>query len=207
MSQASNENLTGHNYDGIQEYDNPTPAWWTWMFLATILYAFVYGLFMILGGNAIAPKGFYERASVEALKLQYGQLGTLQPDSATLLRLGSDEKWRKVGASIFASNCASCHGMDASGIVAPNLTDNYAINLKKIEDIVDVVANGRKNGAMPAWVNRLLPVEQILVSSYVATLQGKNLPSAGGRPAEGLEVPPWEASGVASPSAPVVPAK
>ena len=26
---------TGHVYDGIEEYDNPLPAWWFWMFMAS----------------------------------------------------------------------------------------------------------------------------------------------------------------------------
>jgi cytochrome c oxidase cbb3-type subunit 3 len=45
---------------------------------------------------------------------------------------------------------------------------------------------------MPAWKNDLLPVEQVIVSAYVASLRGKNLPSVGGRPAEGDKIAPWE---------------
>ena len=34
---APDDPLTGHDYDGIQEYDNPLPGWWKWLFIASIL--------------------------------------------------------------------------------------------------------------------------------------------------------------------------
>jgi cytochrome c oxidase cbb3-type subunit III len=39
-----------------------------------------------------------------------------------------------------------------------------------------VIADGAGNGAMPAWRNRLHPNELLLVSAYVASLRGQNLP-------------------------------
>ena len=34
---APDDPLTGHDYDGIQEYDNPLPGWWKWLFVASRL--------------------------------------------------------------------------------------------------------------------------------------------------------------------------
>jgi len=146
---------------------------------------------MMSTGGELSPQKYYERDYIESLRAQYGQLGDLKPDAATILRLSKDDKWVKVGQSIFSSNCVACHGADASGVAGPNLTDEYYLHVKKIEDIADVVKNGRKNGAMPSWANRLQPVEQVLVASYVASIRGKNLPSVGGRPAEGQKIAPW----------------
>ena len=32
--------LTDHAYDGIQEFDNPLPGWWKWMFVGSIVLLF-----------------------------------------------------------------------------------------------------------------------------------------------------------------------
>ena len=33
---------TGHEWDGIKELNNPSPRWWVWLFLATIVWAIGY---------------------------------------------------------------------------------------------------------------------------------------------------------------------
>ena len=35
---------TGHEWDGITEYDNPMPRWWVWTFYATILWSIGYAI-------------------------------------------------------------------------------------------------------------------------------------------------------------------
>lgn len=187
------DKLTGHNYDGIHEFDNPTPRWWVWIFVLTHVWGFFYLVVFILGGEDQSPAAYYNADNVELMKAQYGQLGDVKGDDETLLRLMRDEKWNKVGGSIYQSNCVTCHGADASGIAGPNLTDDSYIHVKKVSDIYDVVNRGRQNGAMPAWGQRLQPVEQVLVSAYVASLRGQNKPSVGGRPKEGTVPEPWPA--------------
>jgi len=183
--------LTGHNYDGIQEYDNPTPAWWTWVFLVTVAFTPIYMFFTLLGGDALGPEGEYERAYVANLERQFGSLGELKPDAETILKYADDEKWRAFGKNVYRANCVQCHGANAQGLAnAPNLTDEYYIYVDKVEDIADVIINGRKGVAMPAWGNRLHPNEIVLVSSYIASLRGENVPGNG---PQGEVPPPWGA--------------
>ena len=171
MSEHTNDiGHVTHEYDGIVEHDNPTPSWWTYFFLITIGFSAIYLFVFLAGGDQLSPAAFYAKDATEQMKSQYGQLGDVKPDAKTLLRLANDPKWVRVGESLFKSNCVSCHGVDASGMTGPNLTDEAFLHVKKVEDLADVVINGRKNGAMPAWNQRLLPVEQVLVSSYVASL-------------------------------------
>jgi hypothetical protein len=34
--------FTGHEWDGIKEYDNPLPRWWLWIFWATVIWSLGY---------------------------------------------------------------------------------------------------------------------------------------------------------------------
>ena len=35
---------TGHSWDGIEEYDNPMPRWWVWVFYACIVWGIGYSI-------------------------------------------------------------------------------------------------------------------------------------------------------------------
>ncbi len=189
--------VTGHVYDGIQEYDNPLPGWWTLVFYLTILYSIGY-LFINFAQPQWVDSNFEYEASVAAeLQRQFAELGELEPDGATLMSFLSDPeqaKWLKVGEAVFMTNCVSCHGRDGSGVSGPNMTDDHFLNVAVLEDIPKVVSEGAKEGAMPAWGNRLGKNEIILVSAYAASLRGLGLPSAGGRPEEGKVIAPWSAA-------------
>ncbi len=178
--------LTDHSYDGIQEYDNPMPGWWVWLFIATIVFAVFYFFIAVTTGKMSAVVA-YNEAQLAAQK----SAGVLGHDPATLMMLSKDPDTLSAGAAIFQTNCVSCHGRDASGLTCPNLTDDYYIDVKKIDDIYDVVTKGRKNGAMPTWGVRLSPNEIVQVSAYVASLRGTN---KAGRPPEGVKIPPFSAT-------------
>jgi cytochrome c oxidase cbb3-type subunit 3 len=176
-----------HTYDGITEYDNPIPGWWAWMFGGSVVFAALYLFVITITGGQMSAVAYYDRDVVADLKRQGG---ALKADAPTLVRLMKDDESLRVGAAVFATNCVSCHNRDGSGLIGPNMTDDAYIHVEKVADIADVVSKGRKNGAMPAWSNRLSPNEVVQVSAYVASLRGKNLP---GRPAEGKVIPPWGA--------------
>ena len=38
----ADDQTTGHEYDGIQEYDNPLPKWWFMLFLGTLFFGIGY---------------------------------------------------------------------------------------------------------------------------------------------------------------------
>ena len=165
--------LTDHNYDDIQEYDNPLPGWWTFCFWATIFFCVPYWAYYHFGipGRTIADG--YAADVAENLRLQFGEIGELQPDRDTLLKYMNDEKWLAVGKSVYATHCVACHGVHGEGKVGPNLTDSYWKNVRKIEDIATVVLDGASGQAMPPWRQRLHINEAVLVSAYIAQMQGK----------------------------------
>ncbi len=185
-----NQELLDHQYDGIQEYDNPLPGWWTWLFVGTVLFSLVYWVYYQTGVAGRSIDDEYTLDLADDLRVRFAEIGTLTPDRLTLLKYKDDAKWRLVGEIVFKTNCVSCHGDKAEGKVGPNLCDDSWKNVKVIEDIASVVANGANGQAMPAWKNRLHPNELVLVASYVASLRGSNPP--GGKPPEGNPIPPWK---------------
>lgn len=189
MTGRTSDAIREHYYDGIQEYDNPTPGWWWLVFWATVAFSLVYFVFFQFSPMAWTLAQEHEAALARNLRLQFGEIGDLTPDQATLLRFMNEPKWLLVGKTVFAGRCISCHGPDASGVVGPNLTDDHWKNVRKLEDIASVIANGAANNAMPSWKNQLHPNEIVLTAAYVASLRGQNRPSA--RPAEGELIPPW----------------
>lgn len=178
-----------HVYDGIEEFDNPLPGWWKWLFIVTILFCFPYWIYYHGGTSGRSIQDNYAVALAANQRLQFEEIGDLQPNAATIVEYMHKDSWRRVGKIVFQTHCVSCHGREGEGQVGPNLTDDYYKNVNNIEDIASVVNNGAGAGAMPKWSNRLHPNEIVLVSSYVASLRGEHL--SGPRGEEGKEIPPW----------------
>ncbi|MFN0137278.1 MAG: c-type cytochrome [Phycisphaerae bacterium] len=183
------DQLLDHNYDGIQEYDNPTPGWWWYLFHGTFVFSVFYFVFFTFSPIAWTNDGAFQSDLARNLQLQFGEIGDLKADEQTIVKYMNDEKWLAVGKVTYASRCVSCHGANAEGLVGPNLTDENFKNVKKIDDIASVITVGANNGAMPAWKTQLHPNEIVLTAAYIASLRGKNLP--GPRGPEGDNIPPW----------------
>jgi cytochrome c oxidase cbb3-type subunit 3 len=152
-SDVETNRTMGHSFDGIEEYDNPLPKWWFYLFLTTIAFALGYlalypglGNFKGLLGWTSANQWEAEVAEADALYgpifAQYGK--TEVPE---LAKVGDA---MKLGQRLFANNCAVCHGSAARGQVGfPNLTDTDWLYGGSPEAILYTLNNGRM-GAMPA---------------------------------------------------------
>lgn len=180
---------TDHAYDGIEEYDNPLPGWWKWMFVASIAFTPFYWMYYHGGAPGRTLDDQYGLALAANTRLQFAEIGDLEPNAETITRYMAKENWVKVGKTVFRANCISCHGRDGEGKVGPNLTDEVYKNVNSIEDIAKVISNGANAGAMPKWSNRLHVNEIVLVSAYVASLRGTNVESS--RIPEGKQIAPW----------------
>ena len=80
----------------------------------------------------------------------------------------------KLGAKVFADNCAVCHGPDAKGkrsVGSPNLTDKIWLYGPELQTIIDGVWNGH-GGVMPAWSAKLDDVTIKALTVYVHTFGG-----------------------------------
>lgn len=78
------------------------------------------------------------------------------------------------GATLFAENCTSCHGLDGTGDReqgAPNLADAIWLYGGDRDSLIETIANARF-GVMPAWGQRLNEADVRAVSTYVHSLGG-----------------------------------
>lgn len=164
---------TGHEYDGIEEYDNPLPAWWMNMFIISILFGVAYlvaypgmGSFKgMLGWTQIQQ---YENEVEKAEEDFLTGYGTF-PDKS-VEGLAADPKAVKMGQRLFSNNCSVCHGADAGGALGyPNLRDKDWLWGGSGEQIKQTITNGRM-GAMPAWGTALGEERIHAVSRYVKAL-------------------------------------
>ena len=85
----------------------------------------------------------------------------------------------RLGRSIFAANCVTCHGSAATGAVGyPNLTDDSWQWGSSVDDVTHTVLEGR-TAAMPAWRSTLEsmggPAAVDDVTTYVLSLTDKSL--------------------------------
>ena len=81
----------------------------------------------------------------------------------------------EAGKSIFAANCVTCHGDDGKGksdVGASNLTSGSWTYGGDLQSIATTIWGGRQ-GRMPAWEDRLSPLDRKILALYVVD-QGHN---------------------------------
>ena len=178
----------GHVWDGdLEEYNNPMPKWWSWLFVITVIFAFVYlALYPGLGNF----KGMLGWTSVGQHKAEVEKMdATVKPlfdkfMAMDMKAVAADKQAMEMGKRLYLTYCMQCHGADARGAKGfPNLTDADWQYGGEPEQIKETIANGHM-GVMP-------PHEQLGgdtikdLANYVRSLSG--LPNDATRTAKGKE--------------------
>ena len=171
------ENTTGHNYDGIEEWDNPLPGWWFSMFLITIIwgagYLIVYpglGNFPgLLGWTSVEQHDGEVRVAEERYRAMRDKYLALPIEE-----IYTDPKVRNMGMRIYGNNCSQCHGLDAAGALGfPNLADGDWLWGGAPAQIKHTLVNGRQ-AVMPPW-EAILGEQGILeTTAYVLELNNRD---------------------------------
>ena len=175
------DELLDHDYDGIHEYDNDMPPWWKMGFGFTIVFAFVY-----VGYYHVTTKGQLQIAEYETEMRQAALLvsaGADDPTKLTTYLALNTKADLSSGKSIFATNCAPCHGANAEGKVGPNLTDDYWLHGGELNHVYKTIKFGIPSKGMVAWKGKLSGKQILQVTSYALSLHG-TLP-ANAKPPQG----------------------
>lgn len=169
---------TGHVWDeDLQEYNNPLPSWWRWMFYLTVVFSLVYlalypGLGTYGGSFGWSMRGQYEKESAAADQQFIQAYGPLL--KMDLAAVAAEPKAKEAGQRLFLTYCAQCHGADAKGASGfPNLTDSDWLWGGTPDKIKETIAGGR-HAMMPAnGVKPDLNADQAKdLANYVRSLSG-----------------------------------
>ncbi|MEO1176012.1 MAG: cytochrome-c oxidase, cbb3-type subunit III [Pseudomonadota bacterium] len=196
-NQKKNEDgygTTGHEWDGIEEWNNPLPRWWLWTFYLTIIwgvgYTIAYPAWPLISQATGGLLGYSTRAELaedlEAARLANAgideRLATVDlaavSDDAELLQYANS-----MGASVFRTYCSQCHGSGAAGVQAagyPNLLDDAWLWGGTVDEIQYTVRHGIRNeddadarwSEMPAFGDILTEEEIAQTVNYVMSLSG-----------------------------------
>jgi cytochrome c oxidase cbb3-type subunit 3 len=179
--QENEQPIKGHQYDGIQEFDNPMPGWWIWLYVGT----FVFAVFYVLGIQVFGYINTYDKdleESLESLEMQRTEYAAAQPafavDEATLARFVNDPSKVTAGAEHFAAQCAACHGAEGQGLIGPNLTDAYWIRGGSNTDVFTVITKGSLEKGMPPWEGMFTQEQRAEMVAYIRSLEGTDPPNA-----------------------------
>lgn len=172
QNQAEGE-LLDHNYDGIQEFDNPLPNWWLATFYGAIIFSFFYvGYYHMGPGPSLDQELATGLEKIKAMEAANQQTSAPLTDEV-LAAAFADPATRASGKKIFAEKCLACHGANGEGGIGPNLTDGYWINGNSgFASLAKVVSEGVPDKGMPPWSALLKQAEIVAVVSHVKGLLG-----------------------------------
>jgi cytochrome c oxidase cbb3-type subunit 3 len=167
----------GHDFDGIQELDNPLPRWWFISFVGTVVFSLLYLLAYPGLGNFPGLFGWTQNSQYDA-EIEHAK-NTYEPIYAALAAMPFDARVRdedalRIGGRLFANSCATCHGADGRGGSGfPDLTDDDWLYGGDEATIEKSILDGR-SGVMPpfaAAVGGDAGVAEVV--AYVRSLSGK----------------------------------
>lgn len=184
----------GHEWDGIEELNNPLPRWWVITLWLTVIFALgyvvVYPAIPLLSGGTHGTSGWTSRGQLaeETAKAEAARAATNAALAAMPIeQLASNPELMKQaiagGKAAFRTNCVQCHGADAAGNIGyPNLKDSDWLWGGNIKEIEQTITNGirqpgnsaTRTSAMPSFgKDGILTAAQVNeVASYVLSLSG-----------------------------------
>jgi cytochrome c oxidase cbb3-type subunit 3 len=114
----------GHVWDeNLEEYNNPLPNWWRWLFYITIVFSLIYlvlypGLGSFGGVLNWSSTNQYER-EMAAADEQFGPIFAKYA-AMDITAVAADEEGRKIGENLYLNYCAQCTLLNGrQGIMPP----------------------------------------------------------------------------------------
>lgn len=175
---AEEARLMSHAYDGIREFDNPLPGWWSMIFAGSIAFAAAYGFYYHVVHWGKTPEQTYTAALAEydGKKEIRERAEAANVSEQTIANASLDAQTLDKAGAMFTQRCVSCHGDKGQGLIGPNLTDLRQIHGTTRMDLYTTITKGVPGTAMLAWGEQLPQTDILALTAYVSALRGKNVP-------------------------------
>ncbi|MGQ1785917.1 MULTISPECIES: cbb3-type cytochrome c oxidase N-terminal domain-containing protein [unclassified Saccharicrinis] len=160
------DDIESHEYDGIKEQNNPAPFWITLLFLVTVGFSLFYFVhYFGYPGNERDQASEYAKS---VAKFEKKQAAMKAANKANLPELSMAEMVDK-GKALYVKNaCMACHGANGEGNnIGPNLTDNFWINGCSVDDLMNIISNGKPAKGMTPYKSMMQEEEIKYVANYI----------------------------------------
>jgi len=160
-----------HNYDGIQELDNPPPRWIMALFYLTIGFSIIYAAYFFwFDVGDLQDAQYIKKSQIHDAKYKVASEVT---DELVVMTESTDIE---DGKAIYSEmSCFACHGMNGEGnAIGPNLCDDSWINGCDFQSVFNIIKNGNPAKGMAAYKTQLSDSRIQLAASYVLSLRGSN---------------------------------
>lgn len=200
LDDATGVETVGHEWDGIEELNNPLPRWWLWTFYVTIVFAIgycvVYPAIPLMNTATAGTFGWSSRGDLTGeMKAEAARKAGLMAElgNASIEQIATDPRLRRAaidgGRAAFKVNCIQCHGNGAAGSAGyPNLNDDdwlwggdaAAIHQTLVNGIRQPGDDATRMSQMPAFGrDGILTADQVQsVVSHVRVLAGEDKANA-----------------------------
>lgn len=164
-----------HEFDGIAELDNPTPAWFNWLFYGSIVLGIGYMFYYhVLEWGPLQEEEYaIELMEAKEAKSKFlASAGNLIDENT--VKDDTDAAVLAAGAVLYKANCQACHGDKGQGTVGPNLTDEYWLHGGSVNDIFKTIKYGVPEKGMISWEKSLSPKQISDISNFIRSIKGTN---------------------------------
>jgi cytochrome c oxidase cbb3-type subunit 3 len=193
---------TGHDWDGISEYNIPAPRWWLIVWIVCIIWSIVYWVFYPTWptpkGNSKGYLNWSEQSQLAESQKEIDAIKSVYLEKISKMSTQEIEKDPALlefalngGRAAFKENCAACHGSGAQGSKGfPNLNDDDWLWGGKLEEIEQTLHYGirashdkTRMSQMPSFgLDKILTKEEISdVTEYVMSLSNESFDNQKGQ--------------------------
>ncbi len=151
MNQHSEEpTVRPHTFDGIQEFDQHLPNWWLNTLYGAITFSIIFWFAYQIARVVPSDGAQVDTAMAQIAAARMTSTFDVTND-AKFWEMSRNAVFVDAGRTTFNSLCATCHTVNLTGAVGPNLKDHLWLHGGTPKEIFQTVTKGVPVKGMPTW--------------------------------------------------------